>query len=208
MSKDFSLIGKRVPRVDSLSRVTGEVKFSGDLKFPRMLVGKIKRSPLAHARILHVDTSKAEKLRGVKAVVTGQDTAGVKWGVFRYTQDMELLPKDKVRYFGDEIAAVAAVDEDTAMEALDLISLDLLSVSNILNNFGHPHRQIQRVFSLIAREISLHLFGRIMRFKSTCYLFAWNIMRGEQFEDVLKVIARWAIRGWVSSRHFCVLLQL
>jgi len=125
VSKEFSLIGKRVPRVDSLCRVTGEVKFSGDLKFPRMLVGKIKRSPLAHARILHVDTSKAEKLRGVKAVVTGQDTAGVKWGVFRYTQDMELLPKDKVRYFGDEIAAVAAEDEDTAMEALDLISLDL-----------------------------------------------------------------------------------
>ena len=125
MSKEFSLIGKRVPRVDSLSRVTGEVQFSGDLKLPRMLVGKVKRSPLAHARILHVDTSKAEKLRGVKAVVTGQDTAGVKWGVFRYTQDMELLPKDKVRYFGDEIAAVAAVDEDTAIEALDLISVDL-----------------------------------------------------------------------------------
>lgn len=125
MAETFSLIGKRVPRVDSLCRVTGEVKFSGDLKFPRMLVGKIKRSPLAHARILHVDTSKAEKLGGVKAVVTGQDTAGVKWGVFRYTQDMEMLPKDKVRYFGDEIAGVAAVDEETAMEALDLISFDL-----------------------------------------------------------------------------------
>ncbi len=125
MSKDYSLIGKRVPRVDSLSRVTGAAQFSGDLKLPRMLVGKVKRSPLAHARILHVETSKAEKLRGVKAVVTGQDTAGAKWGVFRYTQDMELLPKEKVRYFGEEIAAVAAVDEDTAMEALDLISVDL-----------------------------------------------------------------------------------
>jgi 4-hydroxybenzoyl-CoA reductase subunit alpha len=90
-----------------------------------MLVGKIKRSPLAHARILNVDTSKAEQLKGVKAVVTGQDTAGGKWGVFRYTQDMELLPKDKVRYFGEEIAAVAAVDEDTALEALELIDVDL-----------------------------------------------------------------------------------
>ena len=97
MGKDYSLIGERVPRVDSLSRVTGEVDFSADLKFPRMLVGKIKRSPLAHALIRHVDTSKAEKLRGVKAVVTGKDTSGVKWGVFRYTQDMELLPKYKVR---------------------------------------------------------------------------------------------------------------
>lgn len=125
MEKKYSLIGKRVPRVDSLSKVTGEVRFSADLRLPRMLAGKIKRSPLPHARILHVDTSKAEKLKGVKAVVTGRDTAGVKWGVFRYTQDMELLPRDKVRYFGEEIAAVAAVDEETALEALDLITVEL-----------------------------------------------------------------------------------
>lgn len=125
MGKDHSLIGKRIPRVDSLSKVTGEVLFASDLKFPRMLVGKVKRSALAHARILNVDTSKAERLKGVKAVVTARDTAGVKWGVFRYTQDMDFLPREKVRYFGEEIAAVAAVDEDTALEALDLISVDL-----------------------------------------------------------------------------------
>jgi len=119
------LIGKRIPRIDTLEKVTGDAKYSADLKLPRMLVGKIKRSPLAHARILNIDTSRAERLKGVKAVVTGKDTAGVKWGVFRYTQDMELLPRDKVRYFGEEIAAVAAVDEDTAMEAIDLIDLDL-----------------------------------------------------------------------------------
>jgi 4-hydroxybenzoyl-CoA reductase subunit alpha len=125
MEKDYSLIGKRIPRVDSLSKVTGEVPFSGDLKFPRMLVGKVKRSPLAHALIRHVDTSRAERLKGVKAVVTGKDTAGVIWGVFRYTRDMELLPREKVRYFGEEVAAVAAVDEETALEALDLITVDL-----------------------------------------------------------------------------------
>ena len=125
MKADYTKIGKRIPRVDSLSKVTGEETFTSDLKLPRMLVGKVKRSPLAHAIIHNLDTSKAEKLRGVKAVVTGRDTAGVKWGVFRYTQDMELLPRDKVRYFGEEIAAVAAVDEETALEALDLIDLDL-----------------------------------------------------------------------------------
>jgi 4-hydroxybenzoyl-CoA reductase subunit alpha len=133
MVKDLSLIGKRVPRIDSHARVTGEVMFAGDLTFPRMLVGKVKRSPLAHAKILYVDTSKAEKVKGVKAVVTGQDTAGVKWGVFRYTQDMELLPRDKVRYLGEEIAAVAAVDEDTAMEALDLIQLDLEELTAVFD---------------------------------------------------------------------------
>ncbi|MFC1863761.1 xanthine dehydrogenase family protein molybdopterin-binding subunit, partial [Thermodesulfobacteriota bacterium] len=94
-----------------------------------------KRSPLPHARILNIDTSKAEKLPGVKAVVTGKDTAGVKWGVFRYTQDMELLPRDKVRYFGEEIAAVAAVDEETAMEALELIDLDLEELPAVFDPF-------------------------------------------------------------------------
>lgn len=125
MQKNHTFVGKRVPRVDSPSRVTGEALFSADLKLPRMLVGKVKRSPVAHARILNIDTSKAEKLKGVKAVVTGQDTGGGKWGVFRYTQDMSLLPRNKVRYFGEEIAAVAAVDEETALEALDLITLDM-----------------------------------------------------------------------------------
>lgn len=125
MEETYTKIGKRIPRVDSLAKVTGEETFTADLKLPRMLVGKVKRSPLAHAIIRHIDTSKAEKLKGVKAVITGKDTAGIKWGVFRYTQDMELLPKEKVRYFGEEIAAVAAVDEDTALEALDLIELDL-----------------------------------------------------------------------------------
>jgi CO/xanthine dehydrogenase Mo-binding subunit len=125
MKKTNTLIGERVPRVDSLSKVTGEAQFSGDLIFPRMLVGMVKRSPLAHGRILHVDTTRAERLKGVKAVVTGKDTAGMKWGVFGYTQDMDLLPRDKVRYFGEEVAAVAAVDKDTAMEALSLITMDL-----------------------------------------------------------------------------------
>jgi len=125
MTQAHSLVGKRIPRVDSLSKATGEVRFSGDMRLPRMLVGKVKRSTLAHARILNVDTSKAERLRGVKAVVTGSDTEDVKWGVFRYTQDMAFLPRDKVRYFGEEIAAVAAVDEETALEALELIEVDL-----------------------------------------------------------------------------------
>ena len=135
MKNNFSLIGKKGPRIDSFSKVTGKVRFSGDLKFPRMLVGKIKRSPLPHARILNIDTSKAENLPGVKAVVTGKDTAGVKWGVFRYTQDMELLPRDKVRYFGEEIAAVAAVDEETALEALGLIDLDLEELPAVFDPF-------------------------------------------------------------------------
>jgi CO/xanthine dehydrogenase Mo-binding subunit len=124
MSHEFSYIGKSSKRIDTTAKATGEAVFSADLMLPRMLVGKILRSPHAHARIAHIDTSKAEKLPGVKAVLTSKDTCGDKWGVFRYTQDQQFLPTDKVRYVGEEVAAVAAVDESTAMEALSLIKVD------------------------------------------------------------------------------------
>ncbi|MCP4024536.1 MAG: molybdopterin-dependent oxidoreductase [Desulfobacteraceae bacterium] len=121
---DYNLIGKRMPRVDSRSKVTGKVRFTADLNLPGMLVGKVKRSPYAHARIVKIDTSKAKALPGVKAVVTGEDTEGVKWGVFAYTRDQQFIQMEKVRYIGDEVAGVAAVDEETALKALDLIEVE------------------------------------------------------------------------------------
>jgi 4-hydroxybenzoyl-CoA reductase subunit alpha len=120
---DYAIIGKRMPRVDSRTKVMGKAKFTADLKLPGMLVGKVLRSPLAHARILSIDTTKAESLPGVKAVVTGKDTEGVKWGVFAYTRDQQFIQTEKVRYIGDEVAGVAAVDEETALKALDLIDV-------------------------------------------------------------------------------------
>ena len=119
----FSYIGKDMKRIDAACKATGEALFAADLALPRMLVGKVLRSPHAHARIVEIDPSKAEKLPGVKAVVTAKDTCGDKWGVFRYTQDQQFLPTEKVRYVGEEVAAVAAIDEDTALEALSLIDV-------------------------------------------------------------------------------------
>lgn len=121
---DFFIVGKRVPRRDSFDKVTGTAIYTADLKFPNMLVAKVLRSPYPHAKILYIDTSKALKLPGVKAVVTGKDGYGVKWGVFKYTQDHTMLPTDKVRYVGEDVAGVAAIDEETALEALDLIRVD------------------------------------------------------------------------------------
>jgi 4-hydroxybenzoyl-CoA reductase subunit alpha len=102
----------------------GKAKYTADLKLPGMLVGKILRSPLAHARILSIDTTKAASLPGVKAVVTGKDTEGIKWGVFAYTRDQQFIQTEKVRYIGDEVAGVAAVDEETALKAVDLIDVE------------------------------------------------------------------------------------
>ena len=121
---DHAFIGKRMPRVDSRTKVMGKAKYTADIKLPGMLVGKVLRSTLAHARILSIDTSKAESLPGVKAVVTGKDTEGIKWGVFAYTRDQQFIQTEKVRYIGDEVAGVAAVDEETALKALDLIDVE------------------------------------------------------------------------------------
>ena len=120
----YDLIGTRLPRIDAPSKATGEAKFTADLMLPRMLHAKVLRSPYPHARIVRIDTSAAEKLPGVKAVITGRDTAGVKWGVFHYTRDQELLPTERVRYVGDEVAAVAATSGEIAEEALALIKVE------------------------------------------------------------------------------------
>lgn len=122
----YSVIGKRVPRIDALAKATGEAKYTDDLTLPRMLIGKLLRSPLPHAKILHIDTSRAKRLLGVKAVVTGQDTPRRKYGSIMKESYMDRYPLaiDKVRFIGEEVAAVAAVDEDTAWEALDLIRVD------------------------------------------------------------------------------------
>ncbi len=118
---EYSVIGKRMPRIDSAAKALGEAKFTADLALPGMLYGKVLRSPHPHARILNIDTSRAEKLPGVRVVVTGKDAIPYKWGVFPYTRDYQLLPVDRVRYYQEEVAAVAAIDEEIAREALDLI---------------------------------------------------------------------------------------
>jgi 4-hydroxybenzoyl-CoA reductase alpha subunit len=130
---DFELIGSRMPRIDSEAKARGTAIFAGDIRLPRMLSAAVLRSPYAHARIKSIDTSQAEALPGVKAVITGQDTAGVKWGVFRYTRDQELLPTEKVRYVGEEVAAVAAVDMETAQQALELIKVQYEPLEPVLD---------------------------------------------------------------------------
>jgi len=130
---DYAFIGKRMPRIDSKAKVTGDSLYTGDLKFPRMLTGKILRSPHPHARILNIDVSDALRIPGVKTVVTGKDTLGKKWGVFSYTRDQQFLTTDKVRFVGEELAAVAAVNEDAAQEAVDSIRVDYEILDPVFN---------------------------------------------------------------------------
>ncbi len=125
--KQFNMVGKDVPRNDSRAKATGSAIYTDDMKLPGMLHGRILRSPHAHARIAHIDVGKALSLPGVKCVITGQDIPKVKygnWRLFPDTQDEYALAVDKVRFIGDEVAAVAAVDRMTAEEALSLIRVD------------------------------------------------------------------------------------
>ena len=100
------------------AKVTGEAQFTVDIRLPGMLTAKILRSPVPHARIVHIDTSRAENIPGVKAIITGKDAWGVRHGFVetpRYPADQYVLANDRVRYIGEEVAAVAAVDEDAAL---------------------------------------------------------------------------------------------
>lgn len=124
MKEEFTVIGKRLPRIDAKSIVTGTANFLDDICLPRMLHGKILISPYAHARILRVDISDAEKAPGVKAVVTGKDIVKVTKPYGRVIKDELPLQPEKVRYQGDGIAAVAAETEEIAVEALKLINVD------------------------------------------------------------------------------------
>jgi len=115
-------IGSRVPLIDAVEKVTGSLRFGTDFKLPGMLYGKVLRSPFPHARILSIDASRARRLPGVKAVVTGWDDDFQIYSVAgEKNPDERLLAKEKVRYIGDEVAVVAAVDEETAREALKRI---------------------------------------------------------------------------------------
>jgi 4-hydroxybenzoyl-CoA reductase subunit alpha len=120
---NFSIIGKPIPMVDAAAKTTGSGKYTDDLSLPGMLVGKILHSPHPHARINRIDTSRAEKLEGVVAVVIGPD-APTPYGILPVGHDEHALAVDKVRYVGDNVACIVAEGEATAEQALELIDVE------------------------------------------------------------------------------------
>ena len=125
------IVGVGIPSVDAVKKVTGTAYYSTDLKFKNMLFGGILRSPLPHALILNIDTKKAAKIRGVKAVITAEDTPKIKYGIG--IEDQYPLALGKVRYIGDEVAAVAAIDIEAVEEALSLIEVDYKELEPVFN---------------------------------------------------------------------------
>lgn len=121
-AEGFCVIGARGRKADSMRKAIGAEIYADDIQLPRMAHGRILRAPYPHARIKSIDTSAAEALPGVFAVITGRDLP-TPYCIIPWTPDEHALATDKVRYVGDGVAAVAAVDEETAIRACDLIAV-------------------------------------------------------------------------------------
>lgn len=128
---EFYAVGKSVSRVDAVAKVTGEAAYTADVMLPGMLYGMAKRSPHPHARIVRIDSRRAEALPGVKAVITAKDVPDILLGL--KLQDAPLLAREGVRFAGEKVAAVAAVDEETAQEAVDLIEVEYEELPALLD---------------------------------------------------------------------------
>jgi 4-hydroxybenzoyl-CoA reductase alpha subunit len=131
-SNPLNLIGKPFRKVDARAKCVGQTKFADDIVLPRMLFCKLLRSHLPHALIKNIDASKALAVPGVFAVITGKDLP-ISYGILPVSQDEHALCIDKVRFVGDPVAAVAAIDEDTAFDAMNLIEVEYEPLNTISN---------------------------------------------------------------------------
>ena len=173
----YNVVGHAEPRSDGAEKVTGKAIYTVDVELPGMAHGKILRSPFAHARITRVDASKAEALPGVFAVITRDDQRRV--GMFGAAyKDQTLVAVEKARYAGDPVAAVAAVDEATAEEALALIEVDygeLPAVTN-LDEALAPGATLVHESSALGGEMMGQRYEPAKEFAGTnlCYRFSYS----------------------------------
>ncbi|MBI3930295.1 MAG: molybdopterin-dependent oxidoreductase [Armatimonadetes bacterium] len=164
--QEFHLVGRRHRKVDSLERLTGTARFTDDLKLPRMLHAKILRSPHPHARIRAIDATPALAMEGVLAVVTGDDFPK-SYGILPWTRDEHALCTDRARHVGDAVAAVAALDEETADEALRRLHVDyevlpalldpeqaLAETEILIHEKGNLSKEVQLEFGPVDEEFA------------------------------------------------------
>ncbi|HEY3060125.1 MAG TPA: molybdopterin cofactor-binding domain-containing protein [Chloroflexota bacterium] len=183
---EFDVVGTSLRKPDGLPKTTGGARYADDLKLPRMVFCRLLRATRPHARILSIDTSEAEQLPGVCAVITGKDIP-TKYGVLPVGQDEQALCTDKVRYVGDAVAAVAALDEETADHALDLIQVSYAELPTYLSieegltkpgepihdgKFGNAHRAAALEFGDVdaALEGADHVFEDTYFFQGNTHL--------------------------------------
>jgi CO/xanthine dehydrogenase Mo-binding subunit len=182
---DYLYVGKSVPRTIETDKVTGRAVYMNDLKRPGMLYGKILYSRYAHARIKRIDVSKAKKLQGVRAVLTGYDIPDVRVG---FIKDQRVLKKDVVRQFRDEIAAVAAISPEIAEEAVHLIDVEYEEMPAVFDPLEAMKEDAPLVHEVDAR-------GRPIR--SNILPLPWKFLAGDIEQGRQK--AAYVVRDNVST---------
>jgi len=174
MSKEYAVIGKGKRRYDGREKVTGAAKYCGDLKFPNMLYGKMLGSPYAHAKILSIDTSEAEKIPGVKAVITAKDVPSLTYGISPARWDENCLCIEKALFVGDKVAAVACVDEETCYKALAAIKIEYEVLKPVLDYRTADAEDMPQLHEKYARNINTEIhqeFGDVEKaFKEAYYV--------------------------------------
>jgi 4-hydroxybenzoyl-CoA reductase subunit alpha len=121
---NLSVVGKRLPKIDAPDKATGRALYTDDITLPNMIYGKLLLSPVPHAKIKSINTKKAKSLPGVKLILKGEDVTDISYGTSPPRYDENVLAKDRVRYVGDVVAAIAAVDEETCYRAIKLIEVE------------------------------------------------------------------------------------
>jgi xanthine dehydrogenase molybdenum-binding subunit len=185
--EELLTVGKRIPKMDAPQKVTGSAIYIQDLKIPGMLYGKILYSKYPHAKILKIDTSRAEKLPGVKAVITGSDTPTFKFGFFK---DNPPLKTGKVLSMRDELAAVAAIDPQIAEEALELIDIEYEELPGIFD----PQQAMQEGSPILHEGL-----------KSNILKLPWRLICGDV--DAAKADSAYIVEDTFSTQwvtHCCL----
>ena len=198
----YATVGKSLPRVDAADKVTGRAKYTADLSCHNMLCGKILTSPTAHARIKSIDKSKAEALEGVKLVLTAKDVPDITYGVNPPRYDEHILAREKVRHVGDEVAAVIAVDEDTATKALALIEVDYEELPVVLDPIEAIQDGAPQIHDRYKKNINTHVdhhFGDVEKgFAEADYIREEKFVGNHVYQSPIEphaVIASWEDDG-------------
>ncbi len=168
----LTVVGKPTLRSDVVDKVTGRAVYCADMKLPGMLIGALLYSPYAHARILSIDTSAAEALPGVHAVVTGKDYSARYGSVIK---DRPLFARDKVRFTGEVVAAVAAEDEETALAACKLIRVEYEELTPLLD----PEQAMADRENLLHEEFDSYQKGANTSIPGTNVCYTYKLRKGD-----------------------------
>lgn len=203
----FKTVGKSLPRVDAADKVIGRAKFTADFYFENMLYGKILHSPIAHGLIKKIDTKRAEALPGVKLVLTGKDVPDITYGVSPARYDEHVLAKERVRYVGDEVAAVIAVDEEIAENALNLIEVEYEELTAVFNPMEAIKEGAPQLHERYKNNINTrvdHRFGDIEKgFAEADYIREEEFVGNHTYQNALEPHA--SIAYWENDGSTLVL---